>query len=140
MVPESISIVHVLVEDFVHLKSVDFVEPFQEPVHFDEILFKFSLEQGWIQQVPHEDADPCHLVRIGRSNPSSGRADLPGSFRLFGCPVDGLMIRKDQVRPRADGEVLAERDALGLQLIHLLDQGSGIDDHSVADDTGYSAV
>ena len=36
--------------------------------------------------------------------------------------VDGLMIGKNHMRPLADDEVLPEFHALGLQMIHFLDQ------------------
>ena len=59
MALQPLSVPHVLIEHFIDLEGLDFVEPFQKPIHFDEIFFQLFSEQQRIQQVAHADAGDC---------------------------------------------------------------------------------
>jgi hypothetical protein len=96
------------------LSTWNFIEPLQEPVHFDEVFFELLPKERRIQQVAHPDPDARHLVGVGRPDSTSRRPDLARPFGLLGRPIDGLVIGQNEVRPLADDEILPDDDALGL--------------------------
>jgi hypothetical protein len=85
-----------------------------------------------VEEVLDPDADPVHLVGVGRADAAAGRADPATAEEALGDLVEGAVVVGDDVRVGADLEP-AGVDAAGLEPIDLLEQDVDVDDHAVAD-------
>src|SRR5215470_954106 len=110
--PEAFREPHILLEDFVHLEPIDFIELLQKPVDLDEILFKLVPENLRIEQITHSNTDSRHLVGIGGTDATPCCSDAAGPLRLLRRLIDRFVIGEDQMGPFANGEVLSESDSL----------------------------
>ena len=113
MALQPIGIAHILLEYFVDIETFHLIQLLEKPIDLDQILFEFGSKSLRIQQIPHADTDPRHLVGIGRADPSPRRSDSARPFRLFRRFVDGLVIRQDQMRALTHDKVLSDLHALG---------------------------
>jgi hypothetical protein len=93
---------------------------------------------GLGQQVSAHAAS-LRLVMVGGSAAAAGGADLALATGALAGAVQGAVGRQDEGSARRQEDPVVDRDALGHEHVHLLDQGGGLDHHSggqIADDLG----
>src|SRR6185295_6083918 len=140
MALQPIGIPHILPEDVVDFETFQLIQLFEKPIDLDHILFEFGSKGLRVEEIPHPDPDPRHLIGIGRTNPTPCRADSPRALRLLRRFVDGLVIRQDEMGAMTDDKILSDLHTLSLEMIQLLDQRSWVHDDPVPDHTERPAI
>ena len=92
------------------------------------------LQQRPVQQVLHAQAAARHLVFVGGADTARGGADPHPSGRVLRRQFDQPVIGKNDVSAVADKQIAVNLDARSAQGIYFLQEGKGIEHHSVADD------
>ena len=137
---QPVGVAQIFLEDLLRLEPRRMVERLQQRVRLRHIVFQLLAEIGRVQQIPHADSDPGHLVDVRRPDAAAGRADAPPTLLGLARLLDCLVVRHDHVRGLADVEMLVGPHALGLQAVYFRDQVRRVDDHAVADYAGRAAV
>ncbi len=132
MRPEPLRVHAVLVDDLVHLKGAPVVNLGQDLVLLPQRKLQLRAKDPGIEQVLDADAGPGDLVAVGRAYPAAGGPDPRLTEITFGNFIERSVMRHDQMRVRADQQ-LGDVDAAGAQPVHLLEQDTGIHDHTIAD-------
>ena len=86
-----------------------------------------------VEQVLDADADPRRLVRVGRADPASRRADLQLPEPPLARAVERDVPRHDQVRVAGDEDEAVGAMPATLELVELVDQHLRVDDAAGAD-------
>ncbi len=92
-----------------------------------------------VGQVLHAHALAGRLVGVGRADAPSGSADLALAQPRLLHVVEHDVVGHDEMGPGRDLES-SRRHSPGLELVDLLAEDGGIDDHAVADDGDYPGV
>ena len=95
MALQPIGIAHILPEHFVDIETFQLVQLLKKPIDLNHVLFEFGSKCLRIEQIPHSDTDPRHLIGIGWANPPPCRSNSTRALRLFRRFIDGLVIRQD---------------------------------------------
>src|SRR5437867_10829101 len=140
MALQPIGIAHILPEHFVDIETFQIVKLLEKPIDLDHVLFEFGSKRLRIEQLPHSDTDPRHLIGIGRANPSPRRSNSARALRLFRRFVDGLVIRQDEMGALTHDKILSDLHALSLEMVQLLDQRGWIHNDPVPDYTERPAI
>ena len=113
----------------------------QIDVLLGQVPFELFREHAVVQQIDEADADPRHLVLVGRADAAAGGADLAGAAQPLPGQVDGLVVGHDEMGEFADLERLrVGQPAARLQGVDLLDEHLGVDHHAVADHAHFAVV
>ena len=90
-------------------------------------------QDALVEEVLHPDADPVHLVGVGRPDAAARGADPAGAEEALGDLVEGAVVRRDDVGVGRHDEPRGV-DAAGLEPVDLLEEHLEVDDDAVADD------
>ncbi|MNI28132.1 hypothetical protein D3C73_818980 [compost metagenome] len=91
-----------------------------------------QLEFLRIHQIGNTDAVTGGLIHVSRANPFAGSPDLVRAFTVFFQCIQQHMIWHDDMGTVTDHQILGVKAVL-MNIINFLDQGFGINDHSVTD-------
>jgi hypothetical protein len=136
---EPLRVAEVLVEDRPLVERRGVVQFGQhlvlEPEHEAQLL----LEERRLLQVADAKADAPHLVLIGRAHPTGRRAQPVIAALHLAQPIELGVVRHDHVGTLADDQV-GGADALGVEVVDLLEENLGVDHHPMPDDADGRGV
>ena len=122
-----------VVDDFVHRDRAPVVDLDQQMVLLVEGTLHLLPQDVLVEDVLDSDADPVDLVGIRRSDPASGRADLPAAEEALRHLVDRAVVLGDDVRVGTD-EQLRDVKSAGQQRLEFMEEHLDVDDDTVRDD------
>ena len=108
------------------------VELHQQLVLAQQRRLDLLAQQGLVEQVLHADAHAVDLVGVRGADAASGGADLLLAQEALGDPVNGAVIRRDDVGVGADDQA-GKVDPARRQVVDLVEQHLEVDDDAVAD-------
>ena len=130
---EAVGLLQHLVDDAAAVQRPPVVDLDQDLVLDVERGLDLLREDRRVEQVLHAHAQPRDLVPVGGADAPPGGADLGLAEVALGDPVDGDVVRHDQVRVVRD-EQPARVDAALVEARELGEQHPRVDDDAVADD------
>ena len=104
----------------------------QRLVLVDQGALHLAVQDRGVHEVLDPDADPGHLVAVGRADAAAGGPDLGLAQEALRDLVEGHVVGRDDVRVGADDQPRGV-DAAGDQAVHLVEQHLEVDHDAVAD-------
>ncbi len=90
-------------------------------------------KDGGVEHVNHAETAACGLVFVGGADAARGGANLHAAGGVLCGELDHAVVGQDDVSAIGEKEARADVNAEREQLVHLGEQGHGIEDDAVAD-------
>jgi hypothetical protein len=131
--PDALRGLRVLVVHLDWVQRVGSEKRVRNSVLFIAGIFNMRLEQTAIKQVNHPQAAAMHLVFVGRTDTSTGSADLLPSGSILRRQLDHAVVGQNHLGPVGDKQLLVDVDPQVAKLAHLFQKGQRVEHHSIAD-------
>ena len=127
---------HDVIQHFLVVNSVSFVEVHQLEVVIFHHFFQFFSEGGFVEEIAHAQTATCHFIFISRADTTTGRTDRFRTTCFLTRDVQCHVIIQDQRAGFGEQQTLTNRDTTVFQTFHLFHQRSGRQHNAVTDDAG----
>ncbi len=128
---------HHIVQHFLVVNRVNFVEVHQLEVVIFHHFFQFFSKGSFVEQVANAQTATCNFIFVSRANTTTGSTDRFRATRFFTCQIQRNVVVEDQRTGFREQQTFANRDATVFQAFHLFHQRSRRQHNTVTDDAGH---
>ena len=128
---------HDVIQHFLVVNSVSFVEVHQLEVVIFHHFFQFFSEGCFIKQIANTQTATSYFVFISRTDTTTGSTDRFLATRFLTSVIQRNVIIKDQRTSFRQQQALANRDTTIFQSFHFFHQRGRRQNNTVTDDADY---
>ncbi|MNP21916.1 hypothetical protein D3C76_1145550 [compost metagenome] len=128
---------HDIIQHFLVVNGVSFVEVHQLEVVIFHHFFQFFSEGGFVEQVANAQTATSNFIFVSRADATAGGADSFCTACFFARYVQCNVIVEDQRAGFGEQQTLTNRDTTVFQAFHLFHQRSRRQHNTVTDDAGH---